>query len=280
MTAISPCDPEELRSAVPVREAHRRAARPGCASRGASRSSEPGPVFAEGDPAHLPLRADRGHRGHDAGGSATTTSRSAGPASGASTAGAFMAYLGRPGPAGLPELAAGDRAVPVLRARRGLLRPDHERVVPDAGAPARGPVLRQPADQGGGRPAGAAARARLADRGPDPRAQQPGRRRGPRDLEPARAGRGDAAEAQDDRRRQVRQGQASSRSSNCSSARPSRSPRRRSSTRWRPPTGRTRSPTGSRTTAATKAGSSPRSSSRPACTPTGSTRCSTRWART
>ena len=176
---------------------------------------------------------------------------------------------GRPGAAGLPELDAGHRAVPVLRAGRGLLRRNHARVVPDGGAPARGPVLRRPADPRGGRPAGAAARPRIADGGPDPRAQQPGRRRRAGDRQPARAGRRDARQAPPDRRRQLRARHPGE---------PHRAPAARGGegrqgAEARPAghlrRGRTRSATGWRTTASAMAGSSRPRSSRPASTPRG-----------
>ena len=72
------------------------------------------------------------------------------------------------------------------------------RLVPDGDPPAGGPVLRDaqlPADR---RSAPAAARARRADGGPDPRAEQPGRRCGPRELRAAGTVRRDAEQARDD----------------------------------------------------------------------------------
>ena len=129
--------------AVPVREAHRRAAATGSAERGhVEYSSRAAIVYAEGDPADLLLRAARRHARAVAGGSAATTSRSAAPTSGAST----------PAPSGLPrrrraaDLPAtgmrGDRAVRFFVLPPTTSADGHARVVPDGGAPARGPVLR------------------------------------------------------------------------------------------------------------------------------------------
>ena len=70
-----------------------------------------------------------------------------------------------------------------------------QRLVPDGGPPAGGAVLRGPEHPAGGRPAGAAAGPRVAVGRPDPRAEQPGRRRRPRDRGAAGTGRRDAAQA-------------------------------------------------------------------------------------
>ena len=162
---------------------------------------EPGPVYAEGAPATcfyvllegtVVLSRRVGADDIEVG---RTSSRGV-------YSGAFTAYLGRPGAAGLQQLAAGDRAVAVLRAGRFGLRRADARVVPDGGAPARGAVLRRQEHPAGDRAAGTAAGARLAVGGPDPRAEQPGRRRGAGHGVAARAGGRDAAQAGHDRGRE------------------------------------------------------------------------------
>ena len=122
--------------------------------------------------------------------------------------GAFMAYLGDR----VPQVY--NNSVRVTEPSRffvldadGLRRAD-ARLVPDGGAPARGPVLRQQERPGGDRAAGTAARARLAVGRPDPRAEQPGRGRGAGHLGAARAGGRDAAQAGHDRGREVGQDHA------------------------------------------------------------------------
>jgi thioredoxin reductase (NADPH) len=159
--------PSRAALAFPLREAVRRAAGPAL-RRGPHGDPPARAGLRRGRPGEEPLRADRGHAGHEQAGQRRRRGGSADqPARRLHRR--LHGLPGGPGSADLPELDAGFRPVPVLRARRGLLRADHERMVPDAGPPARGPVLRRPAYSGGDRPAGAAARPRLAHRGPDPR---------------------------------------------------------------------------------------------------------------
>ena len=179
------------------------------------------------------------------------------------TPGAWQAYLGDRVPQTYNELDAGrsSRRRFFVLDGRGLRRAD-ARVVPDGGAPAGGPVLRQPEPPAGDRPAGAAARARLAVGRADPRAEQPGRGRGPGDRGAARAGRRDAAQAGADRRR-ARWDRASAGDADRAAGGGGRAGRRRRRRcpRWRPPTARTSSATGSTTTASPAAGTSRRRSS-------------------
>ena len=191
--------------ALPVREADRGAA-PAALPGGARGAGPARRAVRRGRPGRLLLRPHRGHPGHLAAG--RPGRRRGRPDQPARRLHRRLHRLpGRPGAAGVPEHGPGDRAVEVLRARRVLLRAGHDRVVPDADAPARGALARRPAVARGGRPARAAARARLAHGRPDPRAQQPGRGRRPRDGDAARAGRGHARQAEDAGGRQVREGQ-------------------------------------------------------------------------
>ena len=120
--------------------------------------------------------------------------------------GAFNAYLDRVA-AGLQQLGPGVRAVAFFVLDAADFAQLMHEWFPMAGAPARGAVLRARRNtQQVDRPAGAAARARLAVGGPDPRAQQPGRRRGARHGGAARAGRRDAPQAGHDRGRPVHPG--------------------------------------------------------------------------
>ena len=125
------------------------------------------------------------------------------PTTAASYAGAVQFYLGDQADAALPGARCGRSptarflALPAQRVRRGV-----PRVVPDGGAPARGPVPRACSNASAAdRAAGAAARARHAVRRAHPRAEQPGRGRGPGHRRAARAGRRHAAQARDARRR-------------------------------------------------------------------------------
>ena len=164
---------------------------------------EPGQVFREGDPAECLYVLIEGtvvlsrKVGEDDVEISRTSQRGV-------YAGSFQAYLGDRVPQVYPNSLRVTEPSTFYVLGAAVLRADHERVVPDGGAPARGAVLRRSADPRGGRPAGAAARARLADRGPDPRAQQPRRRGGAGDRQPARAGRRDARQAADDGGGQVR----------------------------------------------------------------------------
>jgi thioredoxin reductase (NADPH) len=136
--------PSGAAHAVPVREAVGRAAWPAL-RRGPRGDHRARPGLRRGRAGGLPVRADRGHRGHLPAGR-----RGRGGGRQDQPAGRLQRRVhglpGGPGAADLPELAAGHRAVPLLRPGRGVLLADHERVVPDAGPPARGPVHRRPAD--------------------------------------------------------------------------------------------------------------------------------------
>ena len=158
-------------------------------------------------------------------------------------------------------------ALPAAAVRRGL-----PAVVPDGGAPARGPVRRAAELRRAGRPARAAAGAGQADRRAHPRAEQPGRRGGAGRGRAARPVRRHAAQARaagrgEDRRRAAAVADRA--------AGGVRRPDRRhaaSCPRWSAPTARTSSATGSRSTAWPGPGTSPASSSPPASDPRTSTR--------
>src|SRR6266508_4627508 len=96
----------------------------------------------------------------------------------------------------------------VLRAARGRVRDGDPRLVPDGDPHARRAVLRDAQHAGRRRAARAPRGARLAQRGPDARAEQPGHRGGTRHRHPAAAGRRHAAQAGPARRRPDRPGQA------------------------------------------------------------------------
>ena len=144
-------------------------------------------------------------------------------------------------------------------------------LVPDGDAPARGTVLRDAQLAADRRPAAAAARPRCADRRADPRAEQPGGRRGPRELRAAREVRRDAQQARDAGARRDRPASCSSCSSTSRRRRCGRCRRTPSSRRCRSRSARTSSPTGSTSTASRRAGSSHPSSSVRAPRPSSST---------
>ena len=172
----------------------------------------------------------------------------------------------------LLSIGAGDQAVTVLRAGRRGVRPLHAGRVSDGRASARRTYRRRPASTADHRPAGEAAGARSALGRPDPSAQQPGRGNRPRSLGSAREDDRDAAQTRDVGRRQVHAGGAA-RARDQYPGRGRRAGRqvqeRRSSPRWRPPTARSRSANGSRTTASRARGIMHRRSSMPAWTSTG-----------
>ncbi len=157
------------------------------------------------------------------------------------------------------------------------VRTADERLVPHGRAPARGAVLRPQEHPGGDRPARAAAGARVAVGRADPRAEQPGVRGRPRRRVAARAGRRHAAQAGLDRRAPAGPSRRSPRWSGCRRRRLPESPRRRCSARWRRPTARTPSPTGSTSKASPAAGTWRPCSPRRAWIRPGSTRSARPW---
>ena len=186
---------------------------------------EPGPVYAEGDPAtcFYVLLEGTVVLSRRVGGDDVEVSRTS---QRGVYAGAIQAYLGDRVPQVVQQLAAGDRAVAVLRAARGRRSPDVMRDwFPMAVHLLEGLFFGSQEHPAGHRPARAAAGARLAVRRAHPRAEQPGRGGRAGHADAARAGRRDAAQAGRDRRRALRRGPRWRRWSSCRSARPSRSPR-------------------------------------------------------
>ena len=127
----------------------------------------------------------------------------------------------------------------------------HADRVPDGGAPARGTQGRRHAAAPDHRPAGEAAGAGHHHRRPDPSAEQPGRGDRTRGGRPAGGRRQDAAQAGDAGRRQVHPGGAARPGQHAGRGRRTGRQVQVAGThaRWRPPTARTRSATGSRITA-------------------------------
>ena len=188
---------------VPVREARPTSSWTGCAEQRPGRAaSTPAPVVrarATRRPASTccstaPSRCPAG--------SAATTSRPAAPTSAASYAGAMQAYLGDRVPQIHEQLDA------AVTDRRGSSCCAADDFASSCGTGSRwrctcwracSSACRTPRRID--RPAGTAAGPRLAVRRAHPRAEQPGRRRRPGHRRAARAGRRDAAQAGDDRRR-------------------------------------------------------------------------------
>ena len=225
--------------AVPVREARRRPAAAGCAQHGHVEIVEPGLHLPRGRAGRLLLRpavrhgraVPPGRRGRrrdqpDRASAAST------PAPGRPTS---ATGCRRPTPASFRAITPS----PVLRAQRRRLRAADARLVPDGRTPAGRPVHRQPEPAARDQRAGAAARARFAVGRPDPRAEQPGRGRGPGHVDAARTGRRHAAQAGPDRRRHLRPAGAGDADQAAGGGRRARREGADRSARWRPPTART-----------------------------------------
>ena len=180
---------------------------------------------------------------------------------------------------GVPEHRPGGDRLPPLRDPRRRLRQGGVEVVPDGRPPAGGRGDPGRGRQRDRRAARAAGGARLGDRRPHPRAEQPG---GRGDAgQPPRCGSGSPS-MRDEIGELVRsdltgQPARSDRRPGRTGARPPQA-RPRSCRRWRRPTARTSWPTGSRTTASTAAGTSPPRWSPPAWTWRGSSGWP-RWCR-
>ena len=184
--------------------------------------------------------------------------------------GAWSAYI--PGEEHVyAGIGPGDQAVAVLRAGRRRVRPVHADRVPDGRAPARGTHGRRPAAAPDHRPAGEAAGARALSPPASPISSTIPLRPPPaRWPTCARVSAGCATSwrcwptASSPPRRCACWSASRTRS-------PSRSPSPRpwNSPRWRHPTARTRSATGSRTTTSSAPGTTRRRSSTPAWTSTG-----------
>ena len=219
------CLPRRAADAVPVREAVRRAARHAVRRRPHRDLSEPGPLCIEGEPATCFYVMIDGElvMSKRSGGVDIETNRTS---QRGVYFGAWSAYV--PGEEHIYEASVRrDEAVAVLRARRRGVRPTScRREFPMAVHLLEGHKVGGRRQQPDHRPAREAAGARHHHRGPDPSAQQPGRRHRPRRRRPARGRRPDAAQAGDARRRQVQPRRR------CASWSPSRT---RSPSRWPSP---------------------------------------------